>query len=342
MLVRDGNVLTRVNWTGVLAGVLAGVVIEAALLMLGLAIGLLSATDGLGSLGGIATRAAVWVGLSLAVAAFVTGLTAARAAGYLTPAQGRFNGLLAGMLLLILTSVFTFNVLLAGVNRVLGIAGTAVNTATSAAGAAAGGLGGILQSAGLGDELQAITTGLDGDAISNLIADADPTLSEAQVSAATSVVGGVVTNASRDIQANLSDPAALPGLVTRRADAIQQALSGPQFVTRLQRRGLSQPQAREVANVVQRRVTELRKQATDAAAAAGETANRATATAAATAGRAAWGALLAAGLVLGLATLGGARGADMPARGEVAGGRDEILVERDVNRAVRDDPNAGR
>lgn len=334
MLVRDGTMLQRVSWTGILAGLLAGVVTQSSLVLLGLAIGLLSATDGLGSLGGIATRAAIWIGVSLLVSAFVAGLTAARAAGYLTPAQGRFNGLLTGMLLLIVTAVFTFNTLLAGVNRVIGIAGSAVNTVAGAASSAAG-----LGAAGLSGATDAITSGLSEQELNRIIADAAPDLGQAQVSAASAEVRSIIETAAGDIgDTAQTSPSDLPALVTRRINAIEAALQGDQFASRLEARGLTAAQAQEVTTVVNQRAGELRLQAETTVAQAGETANEVTQAAAATGGRAAWGALLVAGLVLGLASFAGGMGSDLPAGG-VRAGRDEVLVEKDLRTATRNDPS---
>jgi hypothetical protein len=345
MLVERGTVLQRVSWTAILAGLLAGLVTQAALIVLGLAIGLLSVTDGLDNLGNIAVRAVIWLALSSAVAAYVAGLTAARSAGYLTPAQGRFNGLLTGMLLLLVSTLFSANLLSRLVDRVTGAAGQAASTVAGAAGgaisgAANGGLGNALEGLGLGDAYQAITTGLDENELNQIVAEASPELNQTQVAAATGVIRSIINNASRDLGGNLSNVSALPDLVSKRVDAIQKALQGPQFVSRLRGRGLSQAQAQEVATVVGRRATELRTQAENTAKAVGEQANRATQAAADAAGKAAWGWLLLAGLTLGLAALGGGRGSDVPKGGATVVGPDENLVERDLKTAVRNDPAA--
>ena len=317
---RDGNIMQRISWTGVLTGLVAGLVIQAAMVVLGLAIGLVS-VNSLQNLGGLAITAGIWLAISWGVAAFVAGLTAARAAGYLTPAQGRFNGLVTGMLLLLVSTLFTASLLASAVDRVTGTAKDVVSATAGAVGGAAnaaggavaqnGGLSGTLQSLGLGDAYQAVTSGLNDTELNQIIADASPELNQTQVTAATGVIRGIVTNASRDLGTALQNPSDLPKFVSSRVDAVTKALSGPDFVSRLQKRGLSQAQAQQVSTAINKRVTELRTQGEQAAKAASDQAAQLARSAADTAGKAAWAWLLFAGLVLGLSTFGGGRGNDV-------------------------------
>ncbi len=317
---REGTIMPRISWTGVLAGTVAGLVTQAALVVLGLAIGLVSVSS-LENLGGVAITAGIWLALSWAVAAFVGGLTAARAAGYLTPRQGRFNGLLTGMVTLLVSTLFTASLLASAVDRVTGTARDVAGAAVSAVGGAAsatggavaqnGGLAGTLQSLGLGDAYQAITSGLSDNELNQIIADASPELNQTQVAAATGVIRGIVSNASRDLGTALQNPSALPDFVSNRADAVAKALSGDQFVSRLQRRGLSQAQAQQVAKVIAQRVTDLRAQGEQAAKAASDQAAQIARDTASAAGKAAWIWLLLAGLVMGLSSFGGSFGKDV-------------------------------
>jgi hypothetical protein len=320
MINREGIVMPRISWIGVIAGTVTSLVTQAALVVLGLAIGLVSVSS-LSDLGGVALTAGIWLAVSWAVAAFIGGLTAARSAGYLTPAQGRFNGLLTGMVTLLVSTLFTASLLASAVDRVTGtardVAGAAVSavggvaSATGGAVAQNGGLAGTLQSLGLGDAYQAVTTGLSDNELNQIIADASPELNQTQVAAATGVVRSIMNNTSRDLGQALQNPSQLPNFVSERVDAVAKALSGDQFVSRLQRRGLSQAQAQQVANVIQQRVTDLRTQGEQAAKAASDQAAQLARDTAATAGKAAWVWLLLAGLVLGLSSFGGGIGRDV-------------------------------
>ena len=95
------------------------------------------------------------------------------------------------------------------------------------------------------------------------------------------------------------------------------ALSGDQFVSRLQKRGLSKAQAQEVSTVIGKRVAELRTQGEQAVQAASDLAQQVARDAASTAGKAAWIWLLLAGLVLGLASYGGGFGNDTNQNGRL-------------------------
>ncbi|GGK43963.1 hypothetical protein GCM10008955_42150 [Deinococcus malanensis] len=303
-LVDHGNFLTRINWTGVLAGVVVGVVTQLALSALGVTFG-----AGADTARGLAIGTVIWLGLSLLISAFLAGLTAARASGYLTPAQGRFNGLITGSLLALLTTLVLSNALTAGFRTASNILGSAANVAGQAGGAAAN------STAGQSDPVQNVLNGLDEQEIGQIIGESAPELSEEQATAATRVVSGIVRRASRDLGRNLNNVSSLDEFVTNRLDSITTALSGEQFVTRLQRQGLSAAEAQTTAQAISKRATEVRQQAEEAAAATERIART-------TASTAAWGFLLALGLILGAATLGGGKGADLPSGGSVVTGRD--------------------
>lgn len=305
-LVERGTVLSRISWTGVFAGLAVGLVTQIALSALGLAFG-----AGADSVRGLAIGTVLWLAVSLAISSFLAGLTAARAAGYLTPAQGRFNGLVTGSLLALLTTLLLGNALTSGYRAASNAVGSLVNAGAAATSAAAesGAATGAVQS----DPVQAILGGLDEQEIGQIIAEGAPELNAEQGAAAARVVSGIIRRASNDLGDNLNDLTNLGQIATRRVEAISGALSGPEFVTRLQRQGLTQAQAQETAQAINTRVTELRQQAEQTAATAERLARQAATTAA-------WGSLLALGLILGLATLGGGRGADLPKRGaEVEG-----------------------
>lgn len=305
------------NWTGIFAGVLAGLAVYLVLSVLGLSIGVSAlGTGGVESAGGLAMGAAIYVLITVAIAAFLTGGTAARAAGFVTPAQGRLNGLLAGMLLLVLTTMWSFNVLSSTVGSALGLAGSAVSGAATAAGAAGaagataanqnGGAQGVATSLGLGSEYRALANGFDRQEVNQIIAEASPELNEKQVGAATGVVQGVLRRAGNKVRGSLSNPSNIGEVVQQQFKEVQSELSGASFTQRLRARGLSDPQAREVTRSVNTRVQELQQQAQEAQQKA-EQAAKAAARATATAG---WIWLAGAGLLLGLATWAGGLGGD--------------------------------
>ncbi len=316
MLVERGTIMSRISWVGIVAGLVVGIVTQLALTLLGVAVG--AAT--IGSLSGLAWSTIIWLAISLAISAFLAGLTAARAAGYLTPAQGRFNGLITGMLLVLGLTSFSYNALLSGVSSALGVVGgatTAVAGAATAAGTAAANSG-ALQS----DPVQALLGGLNQDNITQIIAQNSPELNQTQVQAAANVVSGIATRASNTIGNNLSNISNLPDLINSRVKSIQTALSGPEFVTRLQRQGLTQAQAQETANSIGTLVNDTVTQAQQTAAAAERIARNAAVTAG-------WIWLLAAGFILAFSVWGGHTGNDVPQGGAtMLPNRDEDDVAR--------------
>ena len=312
-LVDHGNFLTRISWTGVIAGLAVGAATQLALTALGVAFG-----AGADSVGSLAIGAVIWLAISVIISSFLAGLVAARAAGYLTPAQGRFNGLVTGSLLALLFTFILSNTLTAGFRAASGIV-TGAATATAAAGTAVANSG-----AGQTDAAQSLLSGLNEQQIGSLIGQAAPDLSEQQATAATRVVTGIVQRASTDIGKNLSNVSSLPDLITNRVNSISSALQGQDFVNRLQKAGLSQAQATATATSIGQRVTELKQQAADTAAAAERIARK-------TATTAAWTFLLALGLILGFTTLGGGLGKDLPQEGAMVTGADQV-ARRSSNR----------
>ena len=323
LAVYAGVTPTRIRWSGIFAGTLAATVSYLALMVLGFAIGIAHAPNS-DSLGSIAIPTAIWTIVSLLGSAYLGGMTAARAVGLHGHSRGRFNGLITGMIFLGLLTFGTTSLISSGLSAVTGLVGGVASTATSALGNAAGAVGnaasnatnnaggveGLLNNLGLGNAYQAVTSGLNEQELSQLISEAEPTLSPTQVTAAADTVGNVVRYAGRNITKDLGNLSNIGGLVNKQVEYVTTALSGPEFVARLQSRGLSQAQAQEVAKVVTTRVAELKAQGQQAADAIAKTTKDATQTAADTASRVAWLALLASGLVLLAATLGGGRGRD--------------------------------
>ncbi len=306
----------RLSWTGIAAGVVVGIVTYAALLLLGVAVGFIGIDDA--SLSSIATGSVIWLGISLIFSSLLAGLTAARAAGNLTPARGRFNGLIVGMILMLLTSIFTLNLVSRAVSSLVNLTGSVVGTAANAVGSAAGaatdasgGLGGALESLGIQNEYQALVSGFNEEELTQLIAQASPELNETQISAAVNVITDEVQAAGRNIANNLADVSNLGDIVTRQADAVQTALSGEEFVQNLTAQGLTPEQAQEVSAVIGQQVTDTRQQIQQTTLVLQERSTELAETAARTAAKAAWIWLLMAGITLLFATLGGGFGKDI-------------------------------
>jgi hypothetical protein len=313
--------LHRLHWGGILAGSLTGLVTYIALGALGVAIGFGAAANlsDIRGLSGIGIGGAIWLVISLGAASFLAGLVSARASTDLNMARGRFNGVMTGIVMCAVLTLVTLSGLSSLATNVANTTSNVVNAATTAtaattagavaAGNDAGGLEGIANRLGLGDELQALQNGLSRNEIAQIIADGSPELNTTQVDAAAATIESIVNNASRNLGAALSDPSNIGNIVTKQADAIGQALQGDQFSSRLQRRGLSKAQADEVVTVVSARVTELRQQAVQTAEAVQAQAAAAAKTAAAATASAIWVWLFAVGVTLAAATFGGGIGA---------------------------------
>ncbi len=289
----------RLSWRGIFAGLVVGLVVQLTLIALGTAI---TALTGL-TLSGVGIAAVIWLALSVLVAAYAAGLVAVRGSApatldgapgiaAMTRDDATLTGLVTGSLLVLLGSLLGYNALSSATgvasNAVGGLlSGTAALTGAATAGAA---------QAAQNPAVQNIIGNFGQDDVTNLIAQANPDLNQQQVTSASNVVTGIARRAANDL-GDLSSVNNVADFVTKRTDSIKKALSGDQFVTRLQRQGLNQAQAAEVQQLISEGINAAEKQAADIAAATERIARN-------TANAAGWGWLLAAGLTLLLAITG--------------------------------------
>ncbi|WP_293915304.1 hypothetical protein [Deinococcus sp.] len=290
-LLNEANSRHRVSWPGVFVGLLTGLTLLVVLATFGVAIGA-STADSLGALG---IGALIWTALSVLISAYMAGFTAVRAGNQGLASRGQFTGLVTGMLTTLALTLFLSNLvsgLVGSASSAIGSVVGGVSTAASAAGSAAAANPGT-QNAAAG-----LLSSLNTDTIGQIIGDASPDLSPQQATAAATVVSGIISRAGNDLGANISDVSNLGEFVTKRVENIQKALSGPQFVTRLTRQGLSQAQATATQKAIVAQAKQTEQQATDAAQTAARIARQSAITAA-------WSTLLAAGLIIGAATFGG-------------------------------------
>ncbi|KEF35271.1 MULTISPECIES: hypothetical protein [Deinococcus] len=298
MTLNTDRLSRRLSWRGVLAGVVLGLVSTLTVLALGLVI---TALTGI-TLTGTGIQAAIWTAIAALVGAWAAGRTAVRASApatrnddgiaAMTPEDASLTGLVTGgVLVLLLTST-----LFGAARSLLGLATNAVSTVASTAANAAGA---AAQDGGVQNALQNFIAGVNQQDIADLIAAQSPSLNEAQTNAAANVVTNIFRRSAYDL--GQQDLSTITDFVPARVNAIRNALSGEQFVTRLERQGLSTAQAEEVRTVINNEVNRLEQQAQ-------QLAQTAEANARITARNTGLGWLLAAGLTLLLAWMG-ARGA---------------------------------
>ncbi|EYB69816.1 hypothetical protein DEIPH_ctg001orf0027 [Deinococcus phoenicis] len=252
----------RLSWRGVLAGLVMGLVSTLTVVALGLVI---TALTGI-TLTGTGIQAVIWAAIAALVGAYLAGLTAVRASApatlntdgiaAMTHDDATLTGLVTGGLLVLLTTMFLYNTASTLVGTATNAVGTVASTA-AAAGTAAG--VGAAQNGGVQD----FVSGINEQDVVDLIAQNSPSLNQTQVQAAANVVTGIFRRAQYDLgNQNLTN---ITDFASARVTAIQNALTGQEFVTRLERQGLSNAQAQEVRTVISNEVNRLQKQAQDLA-----------------------------------------------------------------------------
>ena len=290
-VLNEANSKPRVNWPGVFAGLLAGVTLLVVLGTLGVAFGLSTAN----SLGNFGTGAVIWTALTVLISAYMAGYTAVRAGNQGLASRGQFTGLVTGMLMTLALTLFLSNL----VSSLVGTASNAISSVASGAASVTAAAGSAAAAnPGTQNAASNLLGSLNPDTLGQIIGDASPGLSQAQSTAAANVVSGIITRASNDLGANLGNVTNLSDFVTKRVDSIQRALSGPEFVTRLKRQGLSDAQAQATQTAIVSQAKQVQQQATQAAETTARIARQA-------ATSAAWGSLLAAGLIIAASTFGG-------------------------------------
>ena len=306
MTLNTDQLSRRLSWSGILAGLVMGVVTTLTIIALGT---LITALTGL-TLSGVGIAAVIWSAIAALVGAYAAGLTAVRASApatrnsdgiaAMTHDDATLTGLVTAGLLILASTLFAVN----SASRLLGTATSAASAVlgtTATAGAAAGAA--VAQD----PQAQNVIGNISQDDIEALIADNSPNLTREQVSATGNVVGGIVRRAQYDL--GDQDVTTIGDFAKARTDYIKKALSGEQFVTRLERQGLSNAEAREVQTTINNTVNRVQNQAQQAAKVAEDNAR----IAARNTGLS-W--LLASGLTL-LATVMGARSAATTRRGVV-------------------------
>lgn len=273
MTLNADRLSQRLSWRGIIAGLVMGLVTTLSIVVLGTVI---TAVTGL-TLSGVGVAAAIWSAIAALVGAYAAGLVAVRASApatrnddglaAMTHDDATLTGLVTGGLIVLASSLFALN----SASRLLGTATNIVSGAlgTAATTTAAAGVG-ASQNSGV----QSFLSNINQDDITNLIADNSPSLNKEQVDATANVVGGIIRRTQYDLgNQNLSS---ISDFAKARTDAIKQALSGPEFVSRLERQGLSNAEATEVQTSLNKTVADVEKQATETAKAA-ESAARVTA-----------------------------------------------------------------
>lgn len=263
----------RISWSGILAGLVMGLVTTMAILALG---AIITALTGI-TLSGTGIQALIWVAIAALVGAYVAGMIATRAsapatlddAAAMTKSDAGLTGTITGGMM-----VLGFSWLLAsGLGSLVGLAGNVVGHAAGAVASTAGaalttGAAGVAGASQLGP-VQDYISNITPEDVETIIAD-NTNLSQEQLDATARVVSSVFRRASFDpSNVNITD---LAQVTTNRVNYIKKELSGDQFVNRLERAGLSQAQAEDVRNQVTGQIDQWQKSATDAAAQAADTA----------------------------------------------------------------------
>ena len=143
MTLNTDHLSRRLSWSGILAGLVMGVVTTLTIIALGTVI---TALTGL-SLTGVGIAAAIWTALAALIGAYAAGLTAVRASApathnsdglaAMTHDDATLTGLVTGGLIVLASSLFAFNAARGLLNTATSVVGGVAGAAATAGAAAA-------------------------------------------------------------------------------------------------------------------------------------------------------------------------------------------------------------
>lgn len=158
---------TRVSWSGIFGGVVVGIGVLLLLTALGLAIGISSVDPNDADAGTIGRGTAIWTGVSLLLALFIGGWSAARMSMLWDRTAALFQGTLVWALFMVLVLWLAAS----GISLVAGQTFALLGTVAQTAGAAAGSAGATLPNLATGGVDQILKT-LDNPATAQQLATA--------------------------------------------------------------------------------------------------------------------------------------------------------------------------
>ena len=294
--VRD-NIIRGVSWSGAFFGLAVTVVTYLFLSMAGVAVG--GALFNFDNAREVGSGTLAWMALSVAASAYAGGYAAAKAApGIITAFGGTMTGILCGAMFLISLTFLVGNSIVSVGQVAFGVVRGAAQTIPQ------------LVPQGIVDDTQNMLRGTDRADVQDAIRKAAPELGETQVTAATESVVQIGRESVSRIRASLRNPRQMGDVLRNEADTVYRQLTGSEFVNRLERQGLNNQQAQQVARSLEQRVNDLRSQLQNASQQISDDARKLTEEAAKAVSKAAWIWLGVALLVIGLSFLGGRHGSN--------------------------------
>ncbi|MCL1624080.1 TIGR04086 family membrane protein [Moraxella sp. Tifton1] len=261
------TVARRPSWRGIIAGLLMGLVVSMAMLALALVLSSFLSLD----LRGAGIMAGIYAVVTALLSSFVAGFFAVKASAPealfgdgtdILPKDATLTGILTAATIVVITSFFAMN----GVSSVIRTAGNVVGTTANAIGGAASAVTSTTITATAADVATANADGnlvgraeeLYQKAMGNIgrqdieawLAKNNETLDRTQVGAAVNVLEGLLNQTRVDIAqmdfTNLETWKNIDDYAKKRADEIENALTGDELINRLQAQGLNRAQAVEV------------------------------------------------------------------------------------------------
>ncbi len=275
--------MRRPSWRGVFAGLLMGLIVVMAMTALALVLGSFLSLD----LQGAGITAGIYAVITALISAFVAGYFAVKASAPevlfgdgtdIHPKDATLTGVLTAAAIIVATSYLTMTGATSFLRGVGNVAGTvATGTASAVAGTAGAvantagtgaSLAGLASQTGLADEArqayEQVTGEVSRDDIEQLVAKNLDGMSQEQIHATANVVAEMLKDVRQDVKqldfTSLDTWKNLDDYAKQRMAHIEQVITGPEFIARLQEQGLSETQAMQVRDEAANTYAEYKNQ----------------------------------------------------------------------------------
>ncbi|WP_227430253.1 hypothetical protein [Psychrobacter sp. I-STPA6b] len=263
----------RPSWRGVFAGLLMGLIVVMAMLALALVFSSFLPFD----LKGTSIGAGIYAVITALISAFVAGYFAVKCSAPealfgdgtdIDPKDATLTGMLTAASIIFITTFFTMSSatsILSTATRAVGSTVSTVASATaSTVGASANAVGNVagavMQNSDINIQQEAkqvyqrVSGEISRSDVEGWVAKNTDNLSEDQVRATTNVIEEMINETKADVESldftDLETWGKIDDYAKQRMSQIEQILTGPEIITRLEAQGLSEPEALQVRQEV--------------------------------------------------------------------------------------------
>lgn len=274
----------RPSWRGILAGLLMGLVMVMAMTAIALVLSAFLPFD----LKGSSIAAGIYAAITAVISAFIAGYFAVKGSAPealfgdgtdIAPKDATLTGMLTAAAIITLTTLFALNSATSIMSTASKAVGSTMSTVASTVGAGATMAGTAAQDPELQQKAKSLFDRVRGDVsrqdIEEIVAKNTQNLQQNQISATVDVLDQIFKETKADAKeldyTNLETWRNIDVYAKQRLASIEQTLAGPEFINRLQAKGLTEAEAQQVRTEVNKSFNDYKAQTEQAVSEAKQT-----------------------------------------------------------------------